>query len=42
MSVSLFSLRYDKATLFSTYIPNLGGGVNNGSVFYFFGMVQLD
>jgi palmitoyl transferase len=38
----LFSLRYDKATLFSTYIPNFGGGVNNGSVFYFFGMVQLD
>jgi lipid IVA palmitoyltransferase len=38
----LFSLRYDRATLFSTYIPNFGGGVNHGSVFYVFGMVQLD
>jgi lipid IVA palmitoyltransferase len=37
----LFSLRYDKVTLFSTYIPNVGGGVNNGSVFYIFGKIAL-
>jgi palmitoyl transferase len=37
----LFSLRYDKVTLVSTYIPNIGGGVNNGSVFYIFGKVAL-
>jgi palmitoyl transferase len=37
----LASLRYSKVTLFSTYIPNIGGGVNNGSVFYIFGMVGL-
>jgi hypothetical protein len=38
----LFSLRYGQATLASTYIPNLGGGINNGSVFYFFGHVVID
>lgn len=38
----LFSLRYDKVTLLSTYIPNVGGGVNNGSVFYVFGKIALD
>ena len=37
----LVSLRYEKATLFSTYIPTLGG-VNNGSILYVFGMVGLD
>jgi palmitoyl transferase len=37
----LFSLRYDKVTLFSTYIPNVGGGVNNGSVLYVFGKIAL-
>jgi palmitoyl transferase len=37
----LVSLRYDKATLFSTYIPTVGG-VNNGSVLYVFGMIGLD
>ena len=37
----LASLRYDKATLFTTYIPSLGG-VNNGSVFYVFGMVGFN
>ncbi len=36
------SLRYDKFTLFTTYIPNFNGGINNGSVFYVFGMIQLD
>jgi palmitoyl transferase len=38
----LFSLRYDRLTLISTYIPNFNGGINNGSVFYFFGMVGLE
>ncbi len=38
----LFSLRYGQATLVSTYIPNFGGGINNGSVFYFFGHVVID
>lgn len=37
----LVSLRYDRATLFTTYIPSLGG-VNHGSVFYVFGKVALD
>jgi palmitoyl transferase len=37
----LASLRYDRFTLLATYIPSLGG-VNNGSVFYFFGKVTLD
>ena len=38
----LFSLRYGQATLVSTYIPNFGGGINNGSVFYVFGHVVID
>jgi palmitoyl transferase len=38
----LFSLRYGQATLVSTYIPNLGGGINNGSVLYVFGRIVLD
>jgi lipid IVA palmitoyltransferase len=37
----LFSLRYDRVTLVSTYIPNLGG-VNHGSVFYIFGKIELN
>jgi palmitoyl transferase len=37
----LASLRYDRLTLYTTYIPNLGGGVNHGSVFYIFGMVNI-
>jgi palmitoyl transferase len=37
----LFSLRYGRFTLVSTYIPTLGG-VNNGSVLYVFGRVTLD
>jgi len=35
----LFSLRVQDATLYTTYIPTLGGGVNNGSVLYVFGRV---
>ena len=38
----LMSLRYDRVTVMSTYIPNFGGGINNGSVFYFFGKVAFD
>lgn len=38
----LFSLRYGKYTLVTTYIPNLGGGINHGSVFYVFGKIVLD
>jgi palmitoyl transferase len=37
----LFSLRYDRFTLLSTYIPTLGG-VNNGSILYVFGKIALD
>jgi palmitoyl transferase len=38
----LMSLRYDRVTVMSTYIPNFGGGINQGSVFYFFGKIALD
>jgi palmitoyl transferase len=38
----LGSLRYDKATLFATYIPNFGAGINHGSVLYVFGMYTFD
>lgn len=37
----LLSLRYQNLTLYSTYIPTLGG-VNNGSVLYIFGKIALD
>jgi palmitoyl transferase len=37
----LASLRYDKYTVYTTYIPSLGG-VNNGSILYIFGKVALD
>ena len=37
----LASLRYDRFSLMTTYIPTLGG-VNNGSVFYVFGKILLD
>jgi palmitoyl transferase len=37
----LVSLRYQNFTLYSTYIPTLGG-VNNGSVLYIFGKIALD
>ena len=36
------SVRYDRVTLFGTYIPTLGGSINHGSVFYFFGKITLD
>jgi palmitoyl transferase len=36
-ALPLVSLRYQNASLFSTFIPNVGGGINNGSVLYIFG-----
>ncbi|HEX9301869.1 MAG TPA: hypothetical protein VF959_05915 [Casimicrobiaceae bacterium] len=38
----IFSLRYEKFTLLSTYIPTLNGGVNHGSILYVFGKIALD
>jgi len=38
----VLSLRYDRLTLASIYIPKLGGGINHGSVFYVFGKIALD
>jgi len=37
----LVSLRYRRATLVGTYIPQLRGGVNHGSTLYFFGRYAL-
>ena len=37
----LFTLRYQKAELLTTYIPKLNGGVNHGSVLYVFGKIDL-
>jgi palmitoyl transferase len=38
----LASVRYSSVTVYTTYIPKLGGGINHGSVFYIFGMISLD
>lgn len=38
----LFSLRWQKATLVSTFIPTLNGGINHGSVLYVFGRIAID
>jgi palmitoyl transferase len=37
----LFLLRYQKATLLSTFIPTLNSGINNGSVLYLFGKITF-
>jgi palmitoyl transferase len=37
----LFTLRYQRFELLSTYIPTVGGGVNHGSVLYVFGKIDL-
>ena len=37
----LFTLRYQKAELLTSYIPRFGGAVNHGSVLYFFGKIDL-
>ncbi len=38
----LFSLRYQKATLITTFIPTLNGGINHGSILYIFGSIGID
>ncbi len=38
----LFSARYEKFTLYSTFIPTLNGGINHGSILYVFGQIALD
>jgi palmitoyl transferase len=37
----LFTLRYQKAEVLTTYIPKLNGGINHGSVLYVFGKIDL-
>jgi len=37
----LFTLRYQKAELLTTYVPRFGGAVNHGSVLYVFGKIDL-
>jgi palmitoyl transferase len=37
----LASVRYQRYTVYATYIPTLGG-VNNGSILYIFGAISLD
>lgn len=37
----LASLRYDRLTVYGSYIPNFKGGINHGSVFFFFGKIGL-
>ena len=36
------TLRYGQGRIDATYIPNFGGGINHGSVFYVLGRVILD
>jgi lipid IVA palmitoyltransferase len=38
----LFTLRYQKVTLVTSFIPTLNGGINHGSVLYIFGKIALD
>ena len=38
----LVSLRYDRVTVFSTYIPTLNGGINHGSILYVFARIAID
>jgi lipid IVA palmitoyltransferase len=37
----LFSLRYQKIEVLSTYIPKLNNGINHGDVLYIFGKIDL-
>ena len=37
----MVGLRYQKFTLLSAFIPTFNGGVNHGSVLYFFASVGL-
>ena len=38
----LLEFRYQKATLMTTYIPKLGGGINHGDTLYIFGRYALN
>ena len=38
----LVSLRYQRVTVLSTFIPTLNGGINHGSILYVFGMIDID
>jgi hypothetical protein len=38
----LFTLRYQKFTLVTSFVPTLNGGINHGSVLYIFGKIALD
>jgi len=38
----LLEFRYSKATLMTTYIPRLGGGINHGDTLYIFGRYALN
>jgi lipid IVA palmitoyltransferase len=41
VALPLFTLRYQKAELLTTYVPKIGGGVNHGAVLYIFGKIDL-
>jgi hypothetical protein len=41
-ALPLFTLRYQKVTLVTSFIPTLNGGINHGSVLYIFGKIALD
>ena len=40
-ALPLFSVRYGEASLVTTFIPTVNGGVNNGSVIYLMGRYTL-
>ncbi|MDR2710261.1 MAG: hypothetical protein LBB65_02815 [Burkholderiales bacterium] len=40
-ALPLLTFRYQNASLVTTFIPTIGGGVNNGSVLYVFGRYTL-
>jgi palmitoyl transferase len=42
VALPLASVRYDRVTVYTTYIPNFGGGIYHGSVLYVFGKVALN
>lgn len=41
VALPLLTFRYQNASLVTTFIPTIGGGVNNGSVLYIFGRYTL-
>jgi palmitoyl transferase len=42
IALPLASVRYQKAEVLSTFIPNVGGGINHGAVLYIFGRYRVD